>query len=357
MYTVKKKVMLGMSGGVDSSVAALLLLEMGYEVIGVTLKMWSPKEGCNTQGSSSCCSLLDIEDAKNVANKLGIAHYVLNAKLEFDSYVIQRFISDYLNGRTPNPCIYCNKYIKFDLMLKKALSMGTDYIATGHYARIQPQGDRFLLKTSLDPFKDQSYVLYNITQSQLQRTLMPLGNFTKQQIRKMAKEAGLVVASKPDSQDICFVHNNDYAKFIKEYSSNPVTPGYFVDSNGGKLGMHKGIIYYTIGQRRGLGIALGKPMFVTKINAATNTIVLGEPFLSKKLIANELNWISIKNLNEPMKVEAKIRYSAKRASATIAPLSNDNIEVIFDFPQRSITPGQAVVFYDTDTVIGGGTII
>ena len=355
-----KKVMIGMSGGVDSSVAAAVLLEKGYEVIGVTMKIW-PEAGEETRVvEGGCCSLSAVDDARSVAYKLGIPYYVMNFQDVFNDRVIDYFKNEYLNGRTPNPCIACNRYVKFEAMLNKAVSMGIDYVATGHYAIIEYDENlkRYLLKKSATEKKDQTYVLYNLTQEQLSKILMPIGSYTKDEVREIAKKIDLNVASKPDSQEICFVQDNDYAKFIRENTNEEIKPGYFVDTKGNILGKHKGIIHYTVGQRKGLGIALGKPMYVVGIDTENNNVILGKSYetLSKSLIADDINYIMIDKLEKPMDVKAKIRYSAKEADATIYPLEDGKVEVVFKEPQRAVTPGQSVVFYSGDIVVGGGTI-
>jgi len=356
----KKSVMIGMSGGVDSSVAAALLLEKGYDVIGVTMQIWpeTPEEVKLTEGG--CCSLSAVDDARRVANTLGIPYYVLNFKEVFENKVINYFIDKYLKGRTPNPCIACNRHVKFEALLNKAVSMGIDYVATGHYAIIEYNEDRkrYLLRKSVTQAKDQTYALYNLTQEQLSRVLMPIGNFSKDDVRQKAKDLGLNVASKPDSQEICFVDDNNYGRFIEENTDKKIIPGNFVDTKGNVLGKHKGIIHYTVGQRKGLGIALGKPMYVVGLDVENNNVILGEDseVFGRELIAYDLNFISIDNLEEPMRVKAKIRYSAKEADALIIPIEKDKVKVVFDTPQRAITPGQSVVFYENDLVVGGGII-
>jgi len=356
----KKSVMIGMSGGVDSSVAAALLLEKGYDVIGVTMQIWpeTPEEVKLTEGG--CCSLSAVDDARRVANTLGIPYYVLNFKEVFENKVINYFIDEYLKGRTPNPCIACNRHVKFEALLNKAVSMGIDYVATGHYAIIEYNEDRkrYLLRKSVTQAKDQTYALYNLTQEQLSRVLMPIGNFSKDDVRQKAKDLGLNVASKPDSQEICFVDDNNYGRFIEENTDKKIIPGNFVDTKGNVLGKHKGIIHYTVGQRKGLGIALGKPMYVVGLDVENNNVILGEDseVFGRELIAYDLNFISIDNLEEPMRVKAKIRYSAKEADALIIPIEKDKVKVVFDTPQRAITPGQSVVFYENDLVVGGGII-
>jgi tRNA-specific 2-thiouridylase len=356
----KGKVMLGMSGGVDSSVAAAVLIEQGYEVIGVTMQIWPDIQEERKQIEGGCCSLSAVDDARRVANKLGISYYVLNFRDVFQQKVIDYFTNEYLSGRTPNPCIACNRFVKFEALLTKAVSMGMDYIATGHYARVthDDMTGRYLLKKSATAEKDQTYVLYTMTRYQLERTLFPIGDFKKGQVRALAREYGLPVASKPDSQEICFVEDNDYGRFIAENTDADVKPGYFTDKEGNVLGMHRGIIHYTVGQRKGLGISLGKPMYVAAIRPENNTVVLGDAsdVFTSGLTASDPNFISIDELKDEMRVTAKIRYSAKEAPAIIRPLDGNRVEVVFDEPQRAITPGQAVVFYDGDTVVGGAVI-
>lgn len=356
----KGSVMLGMSGGVDSSVAAVVLLEQGYDVIGVTMQIWPDMGEERKQTEGGCCSLSAVDDARRVANKLGIRYYVMNFKDVFQQKVIDYFNHEYLKGRTPNPCIACNRYVKFESMLQKAVSMGMDYVATGHYARIDfdKTSGRYLLKKSVTAAKDQTYALYTMTQDQLARTLFPIGDFTKDKVRELAKDIGLSVATKPDSQEICFVEDNDYGKYISENTDANIKPGYFIDKNGNNLGMHKGIIHYTIGQRKGLGIAFGKPMFVVAINPEENTVVLGDEIevFSPELTASDMNFISIPELEKEMKVTAKIRYSAREAAAIIRPLKDGRVNVQFEEPQRAVTPGQSIVLYNGDTIVGGGVI-
>lgn len=356
----KGTVMLGMSGGVDSSVAAAVLKDQGYEVVGVTMQIWPDMQEERKQTEGGCCSLSAVDDARRVADRLGIKYYVLNFKDIFQEKVIDYFTDEYLKGRTPNPCIACNRFVKFEALLQKAVSMGMDYIATGHYARrtYDETSGRYLLKKSATAQKDQTYALYTMTQDQLSRTLFPIGEFEKSQVRALAKELGLPVATKPDSQEICFVEDNDYGRYISENTDADIKPGYFVDTQGNRLGMHKGIIHYTVGQRKGLGISFGKPKFVVAIRPEDNTVVLGDAdeVFSSVLTASDLNFITIDELKDEMRVTAKIRYSAREASATIRPLPDKRAEVKFDEPQRAITPGQAVVFYNGDIVVGGGII-
>lgn len=342
-----------MSGGVDSCVAASLLKQEGYEVIGVHMQVWG-----GTSHEGSCCSLDAVEDARRVANKLEIPFYVFNMKEEFQKYVIEYFVQEYESGRTPNPCIACNRYVKFGALLDKAKGMNIDYIATGHYAIIEEKDSRFLLKKAVDDTKDQSYVLYNLTQDQLSKTLFPLGKYKKSEIREIAKDLGFAVASKPDSQEICFVDNNDHYQFIKQHTGKEPNKGEFVDIQGNVLGYHQGITKYTIGQRRGLGISTGKPLFVLDIDAQSNRVILGDnnDLLSKEVIATDLNWISIEKLDNPIKVKAKIRYKAKEDNAVIEPIDGDRVKVSFDREQRAPTKGQSIVFYDNDYVVGGGII-
>ncbi|RKD27922.1 tRNA (5-methylaminomethyl-2-thiouridylate)-methyltransferase [Caminicella sporogenes DSM 14501] len=357
----KNKVVVGMSGGVDSSVAAYLLKKQGYEVIGVMMKIWQEPSEEYIESEDGCCGLSAADDARRVANKIGIPFYVVNFKSVFKEKVINYFIDEYLKGRTPNPCIACNRYIKFEELLKKAHSLGAYYVATGHYARIiyDDEKKRYLIKKSSAEMKDQTYTLYNLKQEQLKHILMPLGEYTsKEEIRKIAEEIGLDVANKPDSQEICFVPDNDYGNFIEENIENKIEPGDFVDTKGNVLGKHKGIIHYTIGQRKGLGLSLGKPAYVINIIPEKNQVVIGEnkDVFSFKLIAQDVNFISVDKLTKPLKVQAKIRYSAKPAEAVVKPLEKDKVIVEFENPQRAITPGQAVVFYDGDILVGGGII-
>jgi len=357
-----KKVMAAMSGGVDSSVAAALLLEQGYDVVGVTMQVWPGGDNGEKLAEGGCCSLSAVEDARRVAGSLGIPHYVLNFREAFGEKVIDYFVREYLDGRTPNPCVACNRHIKFDLLLKKALSMGMDYISTGHYALIEFDGEkgRYLLKKSRAGKKDQTYVLYNLNQMQLSRTLMPLGPFGgKDEVRNIAAELGLKVADKPDSQEICFVPGNDYGSFIEERSGGKSAPGFFVDTKGNVLGEHRGIVHYTVGQRKGLGITAGKPVYVKEIDKDGNRIILGEAeeILSNGLYAGDMNWILFEKIDSPLRVKAKIRYNAEETPAEVMPAGEDRVKVVFDYPQRAVAPGQSVVFYDGDAVVGGGVIL
>ena len=356
----KGKVVVGMSGGVDSSVAAWLLKEQGYDVVGVTMQIWQDEENEVQEENGGCCGLSAVDDARRVASSIGIPYYVMNFKQEFQKSVIDYFTKEYLNGRTPNPCIACNRYVKWEALLQRSLSIGADYIATGHYARIDklPNG-RYAIRRSATLAKDQTYALYNLTQEQLEHTLMPVGNYSKDQIREMAEKIGLQVANKPDSQDICFVPDGDYASFIEENADTPIRQGNFVTPDGKILGKHKGIIHYTVGQRKGLGLALGYPAFVLEIRPETDEVVIGtyEESLTHTLRANELNFMSVEDLTEPMRVFAKIRYNHKGAWCTVEKTGEDEITCTFDEPIRAVTPGQAVVLYDGEYVLGGGTIL
>lgn len=356
----RKKVVVGMSGGVDSSVAAHLLKEQGYDVIGVTMQIWQDEDNFTQEESGGCCGLSAVDDARRVANALDIPYYVMNFKTEFKSAVIDYFAEEYLKGHTPNPCIACNRYVKWESLLKRSLDIGAEYIATGHYARvIQLENGRYTLQKSVTAAKDQTYALYNLTQYQLAHTLMPVGEYTKDEIREIAKDINLRVANKPDSQEICFIPDNDYAKFITEYTGETPMEGNFVTADGKVLGKHKGIIHYTVGQRKGLNLAMGHPVFVLAIRPDTNEVVIGngDEVYSNKLLAGNLNFMAIEDLDGEMTVDAKIRYSHKGSKCIIRKIDKDTIECIFEEPQRAITPGQAVVFYEGDIVIGGGTIL
>lgn len=356
-----EKVMVGMSGGVDSSVAAMLLRDSGYEVMGVTLKLFSDEDIVEAQKEGkTCCALSDVMDARSVAHRLGFEHVVFNFKDCFREHVMSQFADSYMCGRTPNPCIECNRHVKFDKMLRRAFELGYDYIATGHYAvrEYDEASGRYLLKRPKDRSKDQTYVLYSLTQEQLKHTLFPLGELEKTQVRAIAEKAGLVNSEKPDSQDICFVPDGDYVSFIEKFTGKRTKCGNFVDMDGKVLGKHKGIIGYTVGQRKGLGISLGKPAYVVKKDIESNTVTLGDEadLYTKTLIAEDVNLISVEAIDAPIRVTAKTRYSQTEQPAVVSYLGNGEYLVEFDKPQRAVTSGQAVVFYDGDVVVGGGTI-
>ncbi|NEU03853.1 tRNA 2-thiouridine(34) synthase MnmA [Clostridium senegalense] len=354
---MKKKVVIGMSGGVDSSVAAYLLKEQGYDVIGIMMKL-SPDDPDYAENEGGCCSLSAVLDARRVADKLDIPFYVMNFKQPFKNYVIDNFVDEYFNGRTPNPCIMCNKHIKFEELLRKAISIGADYVATGHYASIEKKDGRYLLRKSEDDRKDQTYALYNLTQEQLKHTLMPCGQYAKTEIREIAEKIGLEVFRKKDSQEICFIPDNNHGNYIEKKSGRKVKPGKFVDKSGKVLGDHKGIVYYTIGQRKGLGIALGKPVFVIDIIPEKNQVVLGDEqdIFKNTLIAKDVNLIPFDKVEGEIDVTAKVRYSAKPAKAKLSQVGDNRVKLVFEENQRAITKGQSVVFYDGNYVVGGGVI-
>ena len=378
---MKTRVVAAMSGGVDSSVAAALLQNQGYEVIGITM-CFGLKE--SDKKRPSCCGIEGIEDARRVAHKLGISHYVLNFDKALEEKVIKNFISEYLSGRTPNPCIRCNQYLKFGTLLAKARSLGAEYLATGHYSRIEFDKNKkiFRLKKAKDKFKDQSYFLYRITQKQMAQSLMPLGNLTKGRVRKIALDLGLSVADKPASQEICFIPDDDYREFLQHRLTPPflrgsrsnkekagltrifktgidtdIKSGLILDTKGNILGKHKGIPFYTIGQREGLGIALGYPVYVTKIDAENNTIIAGkkEEVLSYGLIAGDLSFTH-KAIKRAVALSVKIRYNHKEVSSRIIPSGRNRVKAVFSKPQFAVTPGQSAVFYKGDEVVGGGII-
>ena len=355
----KKTVCVGMSGGVDSSVAAYLLKEQGYNVIGVTMQIWQDEDADQISEHGGCCGLSAVDDARRVAAQLEIPYYVMNFKEDFRKYVIDYFVDEYRNGRTPNPCIACNRYVKWESLLRRSLSIGGDYIATGHYARVEqlPNG-RYTLRVAKGIEKDQTYALYNLTQDQLSKTLMPVGEYNKTQIRQIAADIGIQVANKPDSQDICFVLDGDYAGYLEREEGLKAVPGNFVDMNGKVLGTHKGIIHYTIGQRKELGLAMGHPVFVVDIIPETNEVVIGEnaDTFSKELIADKTNFMSVEHPEDGMQVIGKIRYAHKGVPCRIYMLDDARVRVVFDEPVRAATKGQAVVFYENDYIVGGGTI-
>ena len=348
-----------MSGGVDSSVAALLLHRQGYDVVGVTMRLWSVEREDVPASSKRCCSVEDVEDARRVCHEIGVPHYFLNFEKQFQSHVIDYFVQEYDRGRTPHPCLACNDKIKFDFLLRRATFLDADYIATGHYGRVRTAADgrRTLLK-GIDGSKDQSYVLFTLGQHELRQLLLPVGEYPKDEIRRLAAEANLPVADKPDSQEICFIPDDNYRKFVADRVKP--RPGNLISTRGEILGDHPGIQFFTVGQRRGLGLRghTDRPMYVTRIDSESNDVVLGEQgdLFSSTLWASRVSYVSGAVPTGPMRVTAKIRYKAEPSTATVVPISDDSAEVRFDQPQRAVTPGQAVVFYDGDRIVGGGYI-
>lgn len=351
------KALIAMSGGVDSSLAAKLMVDKGFECIGCTMKLYE-NEDAGIERSRTCCSLDDVEDARSVAYKLGMPFYVFNFTQDFRDAVIQKFIESYQKGMTPNPCIDCNRYMKFDKLYERAKVLGCDCIVTGHYARIEEKNGKYVLKKALDETKDQTYVLYALTQDQLSHTQFPLGDLRKTEVRAIAEQSGFVNAAKPDSQDICFVPNGDYACVIERHTGKKAEEGNFVDTNGKVLGRHKGIIHYTKGQRRGLGISSPEPLYVCRICPQSGDIVLGKnrDLFGKDADVADFNWISGSAPQKAFRCKAKIRYRQPEQWATVTPTGENAAHITFDEPQRAITPGQAAVLYDGDTVLGGGTI-
>ncbi|MDR3280242.1 MAG: tRNA 2-thiouridine(34) synthase MnmA [Synergistaceae bacterium] len=347
-----------MSGGVDSSVAAFLLRERDYDCIGVTMKLFS-NDDVGLDREDTCCSARDAEDARTVCAKLGIPHFVFNLSDEFDEHVIRRFVDEYMSGRTPNPCIDCNRFVKFEHLFARARSAGHEYIATGHYARVSRDATgRYSLRKAADETKDQSYVLYSLTQEQMAHTLFPLGGLTKKEVRSMALSRGFRNAAKEESQDICFIQGGDYVSFIERRLGRGFEPGDFLDTSGRVIGRHRGAIRYTIGQRRGLGVGFSRRMFVCRKNHTENTVTLGDEneLYSKVIYADEINLIAVDTIDAPTRVTARTRYRQTEHQAMIEQVGDDIIRVEFDEPERSAAPGQAIVLYDGDAVFGGGTI-
>lgn len=357
----QKRVVVAMSGGVDSSVAAALLQDQGYDVIGITMNLFSlSQEYCQDDSLKSCCGWGAIESAHKTAATLGIPHNVIDLKRDFAEKVIFDFISEYVRGRTPNPCVRCNQFIKFEVLLQRAKKLEADFIATGHHARVEldSRSGRFLLKKGKDQKKDQSYFLYSMTQEQLAHTLMPVGDYNKNEIREKARSLNLTIAERPESQEICFVPDDDYTRFLADRVPEVFHSGPIVDVDGRVLGQHRGIVHFTIGQRRGIGVAAPNPLYVLDIHADEYMIVVGgnDLLYREGLVASQLNYISLEKLEHNLHVKARIRYKHREAAAELTPLNSDEALIMFAAPQRAVTPGQAVVFYDGDTVVGGGTI-
>ena len=353
----KTKALVGMSGGVDSSVAAFLTQQSGYDCIGATMRLYDNAQDIDT---NTCCTLDDVEDARSVARRLGMPHYTFNFKDAFDRHVIAKFVSCYEQGLTPNPCIDCNRFLKFDALLRRAQELGCEYVVSGHYAQIRrdPDTGRYLLYKAADATKDQTYFLASLDQHQLSHILFPLGGLTKTEVRRIAEENGFVNARKRDSQDICFVPDGDYVAFMKRYTGKTYPAGDYLDIQGNVVGKHKGAVCYTLGQRKGLGIALGAPVYVCAKDMQKNTVTVGphEALFSNALRAKDWNWYPFPALTEPMAVTAKTRHSQFEQPATVYPEEGGFARVEFHAPQRAVTPGQAVVLYQGDLVVGGGTI-
>ncbi len=359
---MNKKALIAMSGGVDSSVAALLMLQKGFACTGVTMKLFNNEDIGLPIMDSKCCSLDDIADARSVCAKMGIEHYTFNYGERFRKEVIERFINAYINGETPNPCIDCNRYLKFGELFSQAQKLACDYVVTGHYARIKydEARGRYLLLKALDPQKEQRYVLYSLTQQQLAHVQFPLGELTKPQVRSIAGEYGFVNAQKHDSQDICFIREGtSYVDFIEQHTGRKFPPGNFITADGKILGRHRGIIHYTVGQRKGLGLALPEPMYVQSINPVANTVTLSDNagLFTASVKATDINLIDCERIDAPRRVQARIRYHQKEQWATVTQPDANTLQLEFDEPQRAITKGQALVMYDGDVVVGGGRIV
>lgn len=355
----KQKALIGMSGGVDSSVAAFLMQQEGFDCIGATMRLFD-NEALGLEQGSTCCSLDDVEDARSVARKMGIPHYVFNFTREFQDKVMDKFVSAYESGLTPSPCIDCNRYLKFEKLLRRATELGCDYVVSGHYARIRQDENtgRYLLCKAADSTKDQTYFLYPLNQEQMAHIRFPLGELTKPQVRQIAAEHGFVTARKHDSQDICFVPDGDYVRFIRRYTGLDFPQGDFLDQSGNVVGHHQGAIGYTLGQRKGLGLAMGEPVYVCGKDMQANTVTVGpnSSLFSSALQANDWNWFPFPELTEPMDVTVKIRHSQFEQPGRVFPEADGFARVEFAQPLRAVTPGQAVVLYQGDMVLGGGTI-
>ncbi len=352
-----KRVVVAMSGGVDSSVTAALLVERGYEVVGLMMRLWAEEiEG--EAATNRCCSPEAVDDARRVCQILNIPFYLVNYEREFKSQVVDYFIAEYGRGRTPNPCLACNRYVKFDLLLRRALALDADYLATGHYARIRRLNGEYQLWRGLDQGKDQSYVLYMLGQSQLRHLLLPLGDYTKEQVRDMARKRRLPVSGKGESQEICFVLDDDYRRFLRTHAPHSIRPGPILDTTGTVIGQHKGLPFYTVGQRQGLGIAAPEALYVLALDVERGSLIVGpERELGRReLVATQVNFVSGRAPPGPIQVTAKIRYQALEAEVTVIPLDGGRVRVVFVEAQRDITPGQGVVFYQGQVVLGGGTI-
>ncbi len=352
------RVVVAMSGGVDSSVAAALLVEQGYEVIGIMLRLWGEGESAGAS-TNRCCTLEDMELAYRVADHLGIPFYVLNVADFFKKTVVDFFIAEYLAGRTPNPCLRCNRFVRFDWLLRRAQALGAEFLATGHYARVRQVDGRYQLLRGVDPRKDQSYVLAVLGQAELRHALFPVGEYTKEQVRELARRFGLPVAEKPESQDLCFLSDGDYRAFLRRHAPEALRPGPILDTRGRVLGEHQGLAFYTIGQRRGLGIAAGVPLYVVDLDPERNAVIVGtaEELGRRVALLEGLHFVSGETPLEPFRATVKIRYRAREVPAWILPMPDRRARVIFDEPMRDLTPGQAAVMYEGEVVLGLGIIV